>query len=63
MPLITTRFYEYELICDKCGRTRILHNVDEINGERVSSDNIKRLAHYHMKKGLLLCDECYKKGH
>ena len=59
--------YEYVIGCDMCGSVEVLHTGDcpTVDGETIYIHDINTAikgALYHRSKGLLLCDECFKKS-
>lgn len=65
MSFHVMRCYEYSMRCDKCGAEEVLHTGDYISEMDIFVHNGQtaiKAAKYHRSKGLLLCDECFKKG-
>lgn len=63
MALRVLRCFEYQLECDVCGDWETLHTGDGLrSGEYVHDiESARRCCNYHTSKGLVFCDNCFKK--
>lgn len=61
--ITVTKIFEYDLVCDKCGKNEILHTGDSDGKLKVHNIySAMKHAEFHTSRGITLCDECFKKS-
>lgn len=63
MSFVIRRIYEYDMVCDKCGCTEVLHTGDYVEQDNIFVHNrntAMKAGEYHNSRGMLLCDNCFR---
>lgn len=64
MSFTVTRIQEYTFECDNpdCNNWETLHTGEDFHGIYVhNTQTAFKVAGFHKTKGMILCDECFKK--